>query len=73
MRQVTVNNVTYKSLAAAWEALSPWSVGPELVRKRLSRGWPLEKALMVIPIEPVDRRRSTILTDLDALIEKIQG
>ena len=58
MKQIRIDSVTYKSFAAAYRALSVWSVSPELARKRLQRGWKPKLAFRVPPIEPQERRTS---------------
>lgn len=58
MKPVTVANVTYKSLAAAWRAWSGEGVTYALVRKRISRGWLPEPAIIVPPIPPALRRNN---------------
>ena len=64
MKEITIESVTYKSLTAAWEALAPPSVSFALARKRLNRGWIPRLAFVILPIKPEDRRRSTILTEV---------
>jgi len=60
VKQVTINSVTYNSLAAAWRDLSHPSVSFALARKRVSRGWNPKRAIVTPVIDPVDRRRSTL-------------
>lgn len=56
MKQITINNVTYKSFAAAHREIADISISYALARKRLSRGWPPELTLIVPPIAPQERR-----------------
>lgn len=56
MKALTVDNVTYKSFAAAWRALGIASVSFALARKRVTRGWLPKKAFVTSPIEPQNRR-----------------
>lgn len=56
MKQIIVNNVTYKSFAAAHRELATEGVSFALARKRLSRGWAPERSLKIPPIAPQLRR-----------------
>ncbi len=56
MKKLTIDNVTYKSLAEAWFTLTDWTVSYALTRKRVSRGWTPKKAIITPPIDPVNRR-----------------
>lgn len=58
MKQVTIGNVTYLSLASAWRALAPDSVSFALARKRVQRGWEPQIAVLAPPIPPAFRRTS---------------
>ena len=63
-KQVIINNVTYKSLAAAHRELAPEEVSFALARKRVSRGWPVNMAVIVPPIAPTLRRIHPSLSNL---------
>lgn len=56
MKKITIENVTYKSFAAAWRALAVEGVSRALARKRVSRGWDPELALKTPPVPPQARR-----------------
>lgn len=54
--QITVNDFTYTSIAAAWRALSPEDLPLITVRWRLKQGWDPETAFTVGPVAPEMRR-----------------
>jgi hypothetical protein len=56
VKKLSINNVTYKSFAAAWRALHTPGVSFALARKRRERGWMPKKAIVTPPIDPVNRR-----------------
>ena len=57
MKQVTVGNNTYTSIAAAWRAESPETLKLITVRWRLKNGWNTELAFKQEPIPPIFRRK----------------
>ena len=56
MITVKVNGNTYRSIAAAWRAISPEGLSQIAVRKRLQDGWYVETAFLTGVVKPVDRR-----------------
>jgi hypothetical protein len=56
VKPITIDNVTYKSLAAAWRAISAEGVSFALARKRIQRGWLAKRAFVTPPIPPQLRR-----------------
>ena len=58
MKQIRIDNVTYKSFAAAWRQLSIDSVSFALARKRIQRGWKPKLAFRIPPIQAQERRTS---------------
>ena len=55
--QITVNNYTYTSIAAAWRAISPKGLPLVTVRWRLKEGWAPELAFLQEPVHPKFRRK----------------
>lgn len=56
MKPITVNNITYTSVVAAWRALSPEGLKLVTVRWRLREGWNNEDAFTIGTVPPQDRR-----------------
>lgn len=56
MKQITINNNTYNSIAEAWRALSPDGLSQITVRQRLLLGWTPEQAFLTPVVPPQERR-----------------
>lgn len=56
MIRITINGDTYKSISAAWRALSPVGLPMITVRWRLKNDWTPEEAFLLGPVEPTIRR-----------------
>lgn len=56
MNPITINGVTYTSVAGAWRAVSPRGLTLLAVRWRLREGWTPEEALLLAAVPPESRR-----------------
>jgi hypothetical protein len=56
MNPITVNGVTYTSVAAAWRAQSPRNLKLVTVRWRLRDGWTADDAVTLGVVPPENRR-----------------
>jgi hypothetical protein len=57
MIPITINNINYRSISAAWRAVSPPTLKEITVRLRLRNGWDVTDAFLTDTVPAQDRRR----------------
>jgi hypothetical protein len=58
MNQIEVEGTIYRSVAAAWRAVSPKILKLITVRLRLRNGWDIHHAFLAKPVPPENRRNN---------------